>query len=454
MIRCALCPGVHKCLGPSGPEHADILGIGEAPGKDEERKGYVFAGKTGQELNQQYLPLAGLQRGGILLANSISCLPTANKGKLDPKSKKDQALLACCANTNLYPLIERGHFKALLPMGRFACDAVLPDFDLELGHGIPIESPWGIMAYPQYHPALGIHEPKRMSYIRRDWYRLKLWLYGKLPAVVDDYPNPDYREVEHVDQIDAVDPTQDLGADTESDKNGGPFCLTYSQQPGTGWLIRASRRDLLEAFQRKLDHWRARLVFHFWMADAPVLRKMALSFPHSRIVDTGSRIFHLGAFPQGLKAFAYRELGMAMQDFVDVVSPYSTMLVLKYYGLASTYEWEKPEPRLELDSKTGLWKRKQPQSMNTRLKRFFTDYRKNPDKDVFGMWEENWVEDQPMIEEKLGPWPGMCLSHVPFEKTLHYACRDADATLRAWRLIRRIERQVRVTSPERWRDAA
>jgi uracil-DNA glycosylase family 4 len=176
-----------------GRENAEILGIGEAPGKDENNvkrnpSGAVFVGKTGQELTQQYLPLAGLQRGDIGLVNTIACMPISSGGKLDPNSKKDLALLDCCANTNLYPLIERGRWRALLPMGRFACDAILPDFDLELGHGLPISTPWGIAAFPQYHPALGIHEPKKMSYIRRDWHRLKLWLRGQLPLTIDPYP--------------------------------------------------------------------------------------------------------------------------------------------------------------------------------------------------------------------------------------------------------------------------
>lgn len=453
-IRCSLCPNINHCLGPSGPENATLLGIGEAPGGDENRKKVVFIGKTGQELNQQYLPLAGLQRGNILLANAISCLPNTNKGKLDPKNKGHQALLTSCAQANLYPLIERGRFKALLPMGRFACDAILPNFDLEMGHGIPIETDWGIMAYPQYHPALGIHEPKKMSYIRRDWYRLKLWLRGQLPTMIDEHPDPTYWEVDNVGEIDALDPTLDMACDTESTRSLGPFCLTGSQAPGTGFLIRASRHDLLAAFQNRLESWEAKLVFHNWLYDASIVRSMALRFPHQHLVDTMARIYHLGNFPQGLKALAYRQLGMMMEDFEDVVSPYSTMKVLGYYRQATTYEWPKPEPELAIDVKTGLWKRKNPQTMNTRLKRFFTDFGKNEDKDVFKMWDTNWVKDQSMMEEKLGPWPGMCISHVPFDKVLRYACRDADATLRLLHFIKRVEREVRVKSQERWQEAA
>jgi DNA polymerase len=452
-IRCALCPAVNKCLPPSGNEQAEILGIGEAPGIEENKKGTIFVGKTGQELTQQYLPLAGLQRGNILLVNAISCLPTSAKGKLDPNSKKDQALLACCANTNLYPLIERGRWRALLPMGRFACDALLPDFDLEMGHGIPLPTLFGVSAYPQYHPALGIHEPKKMSYIRRDWYRLKLWLRGQLPLIEDPYPEPDYREVEHLYELDELEPEQDLAADTESSRYQGPFCLTYSQAPGTGRLIRASRVDLLAAFQRKLDVWRARLIFHNWLYDEKITREMALQFPHRHLVDTMARIFHLGNLPQGLKALAWRELGMTMQDFEDVVKPYSTAKVLAYYRMAQTYEWPKPEPQLVMDPTTKLWKVKKPHGMSTKLKTFFTYLKKNAEKDVFAAWW-NWEAEHSMMEEQLGKWPGMDISHVPFDKALYYACRDPDATLRLWHYIKLVERQVRKSTQERWMDAA
>lgn len=334
-------------------------------------------------------------------------------------------------------------------MGRFACDAVLEDFDLELGHGLPTESMFGIPAFPQYHPALGIHEPKKMSYIRRDWYRLKLWLRGQLPLIEDPYPNPHYWEMTHVDEIEALDPTIDMAADTESTRYEGPFCFTGSQEPGTGFLIRASRRDLLDALQEKLNTWRAKIIFHNWLYDAAVVRSMALLIPHDRLVDTMARIFHLGNLPQGLKALAWRELGMEMQDFDDVVRPWSAMRTLAYYRLATTYEWDKPEPELVMDPKTKLWKKKKPRGMNTKLKTFFTSLRNNEDKDVFAAWG-NWKSEHSAIEEKLGRWPGMCLSHVPFERVLGYACRDADATLRLWQFIKRLQRQVRSTTQERW----
>lgn len=145
---------------------------------------------------------------------------------------------------------------------------------------------------------------------------------------------------------------------------------------------------------------------------------------------------------------------MVMEDFEDVVLPHSRERILDYYRRAQAIEWVKPDPELVRDSKTGDWKIYKPQSMSTKLKRFFTDLRKNPEnKDVVQTWEKNWLKQQGMIEDAMGEeWPGVCITHVPFEKALFYACRDSDATRRLLPLIQRMSSNVRKRPQELWRD--
>lgn len=465
--RCALCPGSNACIPPDGPTDSEILFIGESPEIQENKyalkhpPGLPFIGKSGDEVNRHYLPLAGLRRERVTFTNAIRCLPPAVGGKLDPKSKRDRALLDCCATHHLYPLIERLQPALIVTLGAFAARAVgLEDSTragdwggLELEHGLPRQTVWDIPCFPMFHPALGIYEPKKMLYIRTDWHRLRSYLSGTMAQPQDDWAGQEhYIEVTDASEIQELDPTLPLGADTESKRDTSPFCLTYSQQSGTGRLIRASRQDLLQAFAAKVAHWEAEIMFHFWLHDWPVCEAMGIHFPYRRIVDTGQAVFHLGNLPQGLKALAKRELGMQMGDFDDLVSPYSTQLVLNYYELLRTTDWPKPDPELVIDDKTGLWKVYGAQSMNTKLKRFFTDYSKNPDKDVFQTWE-NWEDSHPMLEEQWGKWPGKCITHVPFEKVLFYACRDADALIRLRPVITRMRAMVRHYSQELWRTA-
>lgn len=181
---------------------------------------------------------------------------------------------------------------------------------------------------------------------------------------------------------------------------------------------------------------------------------MGLQLPERRIVDTMARVFHLGNLPQGLKALAFRELGMVMEDFEDVVSPYSTEQCLLYLRAAQTYEWPKPEEETVIDETTGLWKLYKPQGMGTKLKRFFTDYSKSPDKDVFKAWD-NWNTSHALIEGTMGKeFPGLDIRHVPFQQMLHYACRDSDATLRLYYVLEAMRRRVRRFSQELWRISA
>jgi len=140
---------------------------------------------------------------------------------------------------------------------------------------------------------------------------------------------------------------------------------------------------------------------------------------------------------------------MEMMDFDDLVTPYSSSLVLSYYRNAQLVDWDKPEEETVRDE-NGQWKLYRPQSMKTKLKRFFTDYANNPEKDVFKTWD-NWEDRHKEIEAECGLWPGKCISHVPFEKALYYACRDADSLLRLWPVIKRMSANVRHVSQEHWR---
>lgn len=452
LTRCPQCPGKHKCVGPSGPS-GDILFIGEAPGRDEEKRGEVFIGKTGEEVNRHYLPLAGLRRDRVRFTNAIRCLPDTSGHKLDPTKPAHVALLESCSAHHLHADIQTGGYRLLVPMGAFACRAVFgAAYDLELRHGLPVDTAWGIPAFPMYHPALGIHEPKKMLYIRNDWEQLRRYLGGKFRQTVDPYPQPDYAEVTDAEEIlCTLDPSLPMGMDTETKRGGAPFCFTYSQAPGMGRLVRAENTAVIRAFNRVLKTWRAPLIYHNYLYDYRPVREMGLELPHFWVRDTMALIYILGNLPQGLKAVAYRELGMEMQDFEDLVKPYSQENVLHYFRMAQTEEWPKPDPQLVLDE-DGHYKLYKPQGMSTKLKRFFTDLSKNPEKDVFRMWEENWVDEQGMLEARLGPYPGMCITHAPFEKVLHYACRDADATLRLWGLLRKMKRWVRRTEQGSWRQ--
>jgi DNA polymerase len=420
--------------------------IGEAPGKDEDKQLKPFIGKTGREVNEHYLPLAGLRRDNVYFTNAIKCLPPGHGGKLDLNRSKDLELLYSCSNHSLYSEISAVRPKLIVPLGAFACHSIDPSIELDLQHGIPLETSFGTV-FPMYHPAGGIHEPKKMLQIRTDWYRLGKYLKGKLNVPEDEREFPYYSVWDDNGLLDS-DGSYPLACDTEVTRFMEPFCITFSDHPGTGHLILATDNEKLNLFQTVLDKQTGPILFHNWLFDCRVVAAMALRFPRHLIVDTMSCAFHLGNLPQGLKALAKRELGMEMQDFDDLTLPYSKPIMLEYLRKAAEISWPKPEEQLVRDS-DGTWKLYKPQSMSTKLKRFFTDYSKNPNKDLRDIWD-NWEDSHAEVEAVCGPWPGMDIRHVPFEKVLHYACRDSDATLRLWHREQQMTRRVRWTVQEQW----
>lgn len=452
--RCALCPGVNRVVPGYGPEQSDYLFIGEAPGISEQKSGIPFTGKTGKEFTEHYLGLAGLHPLQIRKTNTVKCLPVSTGGKLDPHDLKDQALIKCCAEHHLYQEIQRAKPKYIIPMGGVAA-SLIPGLDLDIHYAIPFM--WDVpgvgerVVFPTWHPALGLHSPKEMLKIRNCFIRLRKFIKGELVVPEDQYPEPDYAVLntgQDVDNYLEGYGYHDIALDTEITRDHDPFCLTFSISPGTARLIRADSKGALDRLAWWIRGWRGRVLLHNRLFDRPVLSRMGIEIPSHLIDDTMMEAYHLGNMPQGLKTLAYRYLGVEMGSFDDLVTPYSTAKVLEYYSRAVSMTWDKPEEELVRD-KTGQWKMYKPQAFGTKLKRFFTDYGKNPKVDIFDRWW-GWEMHHQEIEAKLGRWPGKCISHVPFDRVIRYACEDAARTLELWPIMKKASTRVRRLEQSEW----
>ena len=79
---------------------AKVAILAQNPGADEEREGRPMVGKTGQMMDQQYLPLAGLQRGvNVSVHNVLKC--RWQRSNALPPAKVLAAAVAHCTAAHL-----------------------------------------------------------------------------------------------------------------------------------------------------------------------------------------------------------------------------------------------------------------------------------------------------------------------------------------------------------------
>jgi len=414
------CPGSHHPIEGDGPEPCRLLFIGEGPARDEIRHHLVFAGRAGRELNLQYLPLAGLMRGGVRITNVMKC---PCPGLRNPTVEE----ATVCANLWLAKELRYCQPEIIVTLGAVACHVLFPHCDLALEHGLPrwdsaAIGDWEGIHVALYHPAAGLHESSQMIPLQTDFSALRLIQLGRLlpPHKQDEYPHPVYREI--LDEAElpellapALHGDSPLAIDTEvrSLKTMEPCCLSFSCVQGTGYVIASTHSGCVGAFAGHVQASRRQILLHNALGvDLEALAQMNIRLDPRRIIDTMVRAYHLGDLPQGLKALAYRLCGMKMLEFNDLVRPYALSEALGYLQDAE---------RLIKVDKT---KRK--------VKRALGDFLKAPDSiDLWGRWD-NWNDaDREALVTAMGrelPRPSIVM--VPWEKVVPYAARDADATLR------------------------
>ena len=76
--KCDLCSTRKNIVNGYGSKESIIMFIGEAPGYHEDKEGYPFVGKAGQELDK-YLSLLNLTKDEIYITNAVKCRPPANR---------------------------------------------------------------------------------------------------------------------------------------------------------------------------------------------------------------------------------------------------------------------------------------------------------------------------------------------------------------------------------------
>ena len=99
-----------------GNENADLMFVGEAPGRDEDLQGIPFVGRAGQLLTK-LLANINLKRSDVYIANILKCRPPNNRDPLPEEVEK------CLPY--LHRQIELIRPRLLVALGRVAAQNLL-----------------------------------------------------------------------------------------------------------------------------------------------------------------------------------------------------------------------------------------------------------------------------------------------------------------------------------------
>ena len=152
-------------MGDGNPD-ADIVLIGEAPGKNEDEQGLPFVGAAGKFLNEM-LASAGMNREDVYITNIVKYRPPNNRDPLPEEKKAFWPYLL-----KQLQIIEP---KIVVTLGRHSMEYFLPGQYISRIHGEPKRIRFGdhkIVIVPLYHPAAALYNGSMRQTLIDDFMRM------------------------------------------------------------------------------------------------------------------------------------------------------------------------------------------------------------------------------------------------------------------------------------------
>ena len=148
-----------------GNADADIVFIGEAPGKNEDLQGRPFVGAAGKFLDEM-LAAASLRRSDVYITNIVKYRPPNNRDPL-PEEKRQ-----------FWPYLMRQleiiQPKAVLTLGRHSGGGFIPGLRISQDHGQPRRvrlHELEFVVIPLYHPAAALYNGSMRQTLIDDFMR-------------------------------------------------------------------------------------------------------------------------------------------------------------------------------------------------------------------------------------------------------------------------------------------
>ncbi len=148
----------HLVFGEGNPD-ADIVFIGEAPGRQEDLHGRPFIGAAGKFLDE-LLEGVGLTREDVYITSILKYRPPNNR---DPRSEEKDAFMPY-----LFAQLDVIAPALIVTLGNHGTSCFVPGVRISTAHGQP--QTWqGRTLLPLYHPAAALYNRKLRQTIIDDF---------------------------------------------------------------------------------------------------------------------------------------------------------------------------------------------------------------------------------------------------------------------------------------------
>jgi DNA polymerase-1 len=218
--RCPLHKGAkHVCAEGDGPEDAEVIVIGEAPGREEDRTGKPFMGPSGQLLRHE-LSKAGFK--SLFITNLVKCRPPDNRDPTPAEIKACRPFL----DAELHAI----KAKYLLTVGRFSSKAVLKRARITQQHGeiVTLNSQEGM---PIFHTAYCLRDPSKLPALQQDLRRFRNHIDGISSHILPIWETVESPEALH-QFIEKFEEAEEFSYDLETtglfpyDRRGSIRCMS------------------------------------------------------------------------------------------------------------------------------------------------------------------------------------------------------------------------------------
>jgi DNA polymerase len=146
-------------LGDGNP-NAKLMFVGEAPGRDEDKQGKPFVGRSGQLLNR-ILEVAGLKREDVFITNVVKWRPPNNRQPTPAEMETGKSLMLKHEINIIKP-------KVICTLGSSALHALVdPEAKISRVRGKALRQD-SLIIVPTYHPAYILRNNKELENFMND----------------------------------------------------------------------------------------------------------------------------------------------------------------------------------------------------------------------------------------------------------------------------------------------